>query len=85
MLVLRRIRGVGAVPLLGGDEHVARAELRPRKARSGGKSSRRPGSASPWEPGRGDEEGRAILPLGPCFCLTAGVPGGNLGGFWIRR
>jgi hypothetical protein len=33
----------------------------------------------------GDEEGRAILPLGPCFCLTAGVPGGNLGGFWIRR
>ena len=21
----------------------------------------------------------------PCFCLTAGIPGGNLGGFWIRQ
>jgi hypothetical protein len=33
----------------------------------------------------GEEEGRVILRLGPCFCLTAGVPGGNLGSFWIRR
>jgi hypothetical protein len=32
----------------------------------------------------GDEEGGAILRLGACFSLTAGVPGGNLG-FWIRR
>jgi hypothetical protein len=36
-------------------------------------------------PACGEEEGRAILRLGPCFCLTAGVPGGNLGGFWIWR
>ena len=21
----------------------------------------------------------------PCFCLTAGIPGDNLGRFWIRR
>jgi hypothetical protein len=35
--------------------------------------------------GFSEDEGRVILRLGPCVCLTAGVPGGNLGGFWIRR
>ena len=33
----------------------------------------------------GEEEGKRRRAARPCFCLTAGIPGGNLGGFWIRR
>jgi hypothetical protein len=35
--------------------------------------------------GSGEEEGKRRQAARPCFCLTAGIPGGNLGGFWIRR